>query len=72
MLIDCPAIREGNDLLSLAPFVDGIILVVEAGGTRKEQILHAEKAIGFARGKLLGHILNKRRYDVPEWLYRRL
>ena len=72
VLIDCPALREANDLLSLAPFVDGVILVVEADRTRKDQVLHAEKAIEFGRGKLIGHILNKRNYVVPEWIYRRL
>ena len=72
VLIDCPALRESNDLLSLAPFADGIILIVEAGRTRKDQVLHAEKSIGFARGKLIGHILNKRSYVVPEWIYKRL
>jgi hypothetical protein len=72
VLVDCPALREGNDLLSLAPFVDGIILIVEADRTRKDQVQHAEKAIAFARGKLIGTILNKRSYVVPEWIYRRL
>ena len=72
VLIDCPALREANDLLSLAPFADGIILIVEAGRTRRDQILHAEKAIAFARGTLIGHILNKRSYVVPEWIYKRL
>lgn len=72
VLIDCPALRTSNDLLASAPFVDGILLVVEANRTRREQILHAERAIDFARGKLLGHILNKRTYKVPEWLFHRL
>jgi len=72
ILIDTPALRQSNDILSLAPFADGIILVVEADRTRKDQILHAEKSIEFARGKLIGSILNKRTYVVPEWIYRRL
>jgi hypothetical protein len=72
VLIDCPALKQSNDILSVAPFADGVILIVEAGRTRKEQVLHAEKSIEFARGRLLGHILNKREYVVPEWLYRRI
>jgi Mrp family chromosome partitioning ATPase len=72
VLIDCPALRESNDILSLAPFVSGVILIVEADKTRRDQILNAEKSIEFARGKLIGHILNKRSYLVPEWIYRRL
>jgi Mrp family chromosome partitioning ATPase len=72
VLIDCPAIKEAGDVLSLAPFVDGVIIVVEADKTRKDQILHAEKSIEFARGNLIGHILNKRTYLVPKWLYEKL
>ena len=72
ILVDCPALKEGRDVFSLAPLVDGVILIVEAGKTRTEQILHAERSIDFARGKLIGHILNKRTFTVPEWLYKRL
>jgi Mrp family chromosome partitioning ATPase len=72
VLIDCPALRTGGDALSVAPLVDGVILVVEADRTTKEQVLHAEHQIETAGGKCAGHILNKRKYVVPEWLYNRL
>ncbi len=72
ILIDTPALKEGRDIFSLAPLVDGILLVVEACKTRTDQICHAERSIEFARGKLLGHILNKRTFIVPDWLYKRL
>ncbi len=72
VLIDCPALRVATDILSVAPFADGVILIVEAGKTRKEQVINAQKSIEFAGGKFLGHILNKRSYVIPEWLYRRL
>lgn len=72
ILIDCPALREGRDIFSLAPLMDGILLVVEACKTRTDQICHAERSIEFARGKLIGHILNKRTFTVPDWLYKRL
>jgi Mrp family chromosome partitioning ATPase len=72
VLIDCPALRGSGDVLSLASLVDGVILVVEADRTRKEQILHAERSITGAGGSLLGYILNKRRYLIPDWIYSRL
>ena len=71
-LIDCSSLKESGDLLSVAPFVDGVILVSEANKTRRGQILQAEQTIETAQGKLLGHVLNKRTYPVPEWIYRRL
>jgi Mrp family chromosome partitioning ATPase len=71
-LIDCSSLKKSSDLLSVAPFVDGVILVIEANRTRREQIQHAERTIEKARGKLLGHVLNKRTYTIPAWFYRRL
>ncbi len=72
VLVDCPALRTGGDVLSVAPLVDGVILIVEADRTTKEQVLHAEHQIESAGGKCAGHILNKRKYVVPKWLYKRL
>jgi hypothetical protein len=71
-IIDCPTLAHSGDLLSVAPFVDGVILVVEANRTRREQTKQAEQAITAAGGQLLGYILNKRTYEVPHWLYSRL
>jgi hypothetical protein len=71
-IIDCPSLEESGDLLSVAPFVDGVILVAEANKTRREQPRQAEQVITAAGGKLLGYILNKRSHEVPDWLYRYL
>jgi len=67
-IIDCPSLVDSGDVLSIAPFVDGVILVVEANRTRRDQPHQAEQCIGAAGGKLLGYILNKRTDDVPRWL----
>jgi hypothetical protein len=71
-LIDCPSLKDSGDLLSVAAFVDGIILVSEANRTRGDQLHHAERAIEAAQGKMLGHILNKRIYEIPSWIYQML
>lgn len=71
-LIDCPSISSSYDASLLAPEVDGVILVVEADRTRKHQILRARQTIQMANGKLIGMVLNKRRFVVPEWFYRRM
>ena len=52
--------------------VDGVILVVEADRTKRDQIQRAQQTIEMANGKLLGLVLNKRRYVVPKWIYRGL
>jgi hypothetical protein len=72
VLIDCPSLRTSGDVLGIAPLVDGVLLVVEANRTQTNQVLHAERQIEAAGGLIRGHILNKRKYFVPNWLYRRL
>jgi hypothetical protein len=72
ILIDCPSLRETQDAVRLSPLADGIVLVVEANRTQKEQLLYAEKTIEGAKGKILGYVLNKRTYVIPDWLSRRM
>ena len=71
-LLDCPALSASSDVLRIASLVDGIILVLEAERTRKEQIREAERQLVASGGRVLGHILNKRKYQLPKWLYDRL
>lgn len=71
-IIDCPSLKESGDLLSVAPFVDGVILVIEANRTRRDEPRQAEQSIAAAGGNLLGYILNKRTYEIPRWLDRNL
>jgi hypothetical protein len=71
-IIDCPSLKESGDLLSVAPFVDGVILVIEANRTRRDEPRQAEQSIAAAGGTLLGYILNKRASAIPDWLDRKL
>ena len=72
VLIDTPSLKEGSQALSIAPLVDGTILVVEANRTKRDQIAYAEQAIRAAKGRLLGLILNKRTYPIPQRLHAKL
>jgi hypothetical protein len=67
-IIDCPALKVSGDLLSIAPFVDGVIMVIAANRTRRDEPRQAEHCIATADGKLLGFILNKRTPEMPSWL----
>jgi Mrp family chromosome partitioning ATPase len=72
ILIDCGSLRASSEAAVLASSVDGVVVVVEAGQARREEILNAQRTVETAGGKFLGFVLNKRRYPVPEWLYKRL
>ena len=72
VLIDCPSPAASSEVITLAPLVDGVSVVVKAGQTRRGQIQHCQQMIETAGGTFLGFILNQRQYPVPNWLYRRL
>ena len=72
ILIDCRSLKVSAEAAVLAASVDGVVVVVEAGRTRRDEIRNAQRTIEMAQGNFLGTILNKRRYPVPEWLYKRL
>ena len=72
ILIDCGSVADSTDAAMLGASVDGVVVVVDAGESRRDEIINAQRMIEAAGGKFLGFVLNKRRYPVPEWLYRRL
>lgn len=72
ILIDCRSLKDSADVAILSSLVDGVVIVVDAGESRRDEILNAQRTIETAGGNFLGFVLNKRRYPVPEWLYRRL
>ena len=72
ILVDCPSIQESGDAAFFASAVDGVVLVVEAESTRKEQVRSALNTIEMAEANVLGCVLNKRRYPIPNWIYRRV
>ncbi len=72
ILIDCGSVTNSTDAALLGSSVDGVVIVVNAGESRRDEILNSQRMIETAGGKFLGFVLNKRRYPVPEWLYKRL
>ena len=72
ILVDCGSMKDSTDAALLGSSVDGVVIVVNAGESRRDEILNSQRTIETAGGKFLGFVLNKRRYPVPEWLYRRL
>jgi Mrp family chromosome partitioning ATPase len=72
ILIDCSSLKERSDAAMLATSVDGVVVVVDAGESRRDEILNAQRTIETTGGNFLGFVMNKRRYPVPNWLYKRL
>ena len=72
VFLDCGSLSRSDVAALLAPSVEGVVLVVEAERTRKEQVRKAMDTIETANGNLLGCVLNKRRYAVPNWIYSKI
>ena len=72
LVVDLPPVNRYVDGLMIAPLLDGAILVVEADRSRREAIQHAAARLRQANPNLLGAILNRRKFFIPEPLYRRL
>lgn len=58
VFFDCPPVLEQSEAISMAPLMDGIILVVEAGKTPKADVLKAISLL--PKDKFLGCVLNKK------------
>lgn len=59
VIIDCPPINIAVDALLLAPIADGMVLLVAANDTSKDEVAFAKRLVEQARGKMIGCILNK-------------
>jgi capsular exopolysaccharide synthesis family protein len=72
VILDAPPVPRFSECRVLCTKVDGVILVVEAGKTREQVALRAKKSLEEAGARILGVVINKRRYYIPQWLYSRL
>lgn len=71
VVIDAPGLHHPESLI-LCRKADGVVLVVRAGQTRNHAAVWARQQIDNARCNLAGVVLNRRRYYIPQWLYRLL
>ena len=62
VLIDTPPILGPADTLSMIPFVDCILMVVEEGKTRTKDIGKALELI--PREKFIGFVMNRQKYSA--------
>ena len=72
VLVDSQPAILSTDGLALSSKVDGVVLVVEAEKTRWPVVQTAKENILRNGGKILGIVLNKRRFYIPEFIYKRL
>jgi capsular exopolysaccharide synthesis family protein len=72
VILDMPAMKENHLSPRLASLCDGVVLVIEAERLRWEVLLEAKAQLMKWNANIVGAVLNKRRFPIPEWLYRML
>jgi succinoglycan biosynthesis transport protein ExoP len=72
VLVDVPPINHYADATLLGQLADGVVLILEANSTRRETTRKAKESLEAASLRLLGAVLNKRTFPIPEFLYRLL
>ncbi|GMV65573.1 MAG: CpsD/CapB family tyrosine-protein kinase [Candidatus Omnitrophica bacterium] len=72
VLVDCPSLRNFPDAAILCALCDGVVLVVKTRKTKREVIQYSQELLVKAGARELGVVLNRVRYYIPEFIYRRL
>ena len=72
VILDAPSVTSYAETKVMATKVDGVILVIESGKTRRQVAIKAKQELEDAGAKVLGVILNRRKHYIPDWIYKRL
>lgn len=72
ILVDSPPATVSSDGFTMFRKADGVVIVVEADKTRWPVVQSVREKVVQHGGSVLGLVLNKRKYYIPEFIYRRL
>jgi capsular exopolysaccharide synthesis family protein len=65
VILDGPPLPRFSEIRVICAKMDGVVLVVKAGKTHREVALRAKKELEDAGGKILGVVINRRKYYIP-------
>jgi len=72
VILNAPPVNSYAETKVMGKKVDGVMLVIASGKTRKQVALKAKQELENAGAKVLGVILNRRKHYIPDWVYKRL
>ncbi|RJP96268.1 MAG: tyrosine-protein kinase family protein [Desulfobacteraceae bacterium] len=72
VILDCPPVAAFSETRVIAGKVGGVIMVVNAGKTRQKVALRTKNDLIEAGAEILGTVLNRRKFHIPYWVYKRL
>jgi capsular exopolysaccharide synthesis family protein len=72
IIIDAPPVVDCPETPPMAGLVDGVVMVVRVGRTKRETVARAIERITRFDGEVLGVVLNRKKFYIPEFLYKRI
>ena len=72
VVIDGPPVLESPDAAPLSSVADAVVLVVQAGRTKRPVLIRAAELLRKAGANVIGSVLNRRVLEIPEFIYRRI
>lgn len=72
VFFDLPPVIPYAETAEMSAHLDGVILVVQADLDKWEVATMASQLLEKSGARLVGAILNRKQYHIPEWLYRLL
>ena len=72
VVIDGPPFTVSPEGIQLGRLCDGVVLVIRAGHTRRQLLRRALELLDEAGATVLGTVLNRRRYYIPQFIYDRI
>ena len=70
VVVDIESAESSDAALKISPLCDGVVVVVEAARTRAPVVSQLLQNLDAVRARVLGTVLNKRRFHLPARLYR--
>ena len=72
VIVDGPPVLEAAETTIVGGTVDTTVLVIQAARTKRGVVQRAMERCAKANAPVLGAVLNRRRLDIPEFIYRRI
>jgi capsular exopolysaccharide synthesis family protein len=72
IILDAPPVPAFSEARVICAKVDGVVLVLRSGKTRRQVALKVKKELEEAGGTVLGVVANRKKYYIPEFIYKRL
>lgn len=72
VVVDGPPVLAAPESVDLGPLVDGVVLVIRSGHTKRPVALRAAEMLRKSGVRLVGSVINRRRLEIPDFIYRRI